>query len=103
MESRYDPDAAARVVEALASRASELLAERGTSYYLFDELERLCRSGAIDKQLRGLQVVRNLPPPADESSRQRARALLMQMVDQRNEPEVVNAALDALAALGTRV
>jgi hypothetical protein len=85
-----------------AARAFELLEERGTSYYLFDELERLCRSGVTDKQHRGLQVVRNLPLPADESSRQRARTLLMQLVDQRNEPEVVNAALDALEASGPR-
>jgi hypothetical protein len=86
-----------------AARAVELLAERRTSYYLFDELERLCRSGAAEQQLKGLRVIRNLQAPADDSYRQLARALLMQMVDQRNEPTVQKSALDALEALGPRV
>jgi hypothetical protein len=85
-----------------AARAIELLAERGNSYFLFDELERLGRSGVSDQQLRGLRIVRNLRPPADDSYRQLARALLMQMVNQRNEPAVVMAALDALAVRGPR-
>jgi hypothetical protein len=81
-------------------RAVELLAERDTSYYLFDELERLCRSGGTEQQLRGLQVIRNLRPPAEDSYRHRAHALLLQMVDPRNEPAVVKVALDTLAARG---
>jgi hypothetical protein len=85
---------------ARAARAVDLLAERGTSYYLFDELERLCRSGVSEQQLRGLHVFRNLRPPGDDSYRQRTRALVMQMVDQRNEPAVVKAALEALEAFG---
>ena len=85
-----------------AARAVELLAERGTSYYLFDELERLCRSGGTEQQLLGLQVVRRLQPPADDAFRQLARALLLKMVDQRNELVVAKAALDALEAYGPR-
>jgi hypothetical protein len=83
-----------------AARAVEILAERRNSYYLFDELERLCRSGVSEQQLRGLHVVRNLLPPADDSYRQRARALLLQMVGGGNEPAVVKAALDALEDRG---
>jgi len=85
-----------------AARAAELLAERRNSYYLFDELDRLCRSRVSEQQLMGLYVVRNLPPPEDDAYRQWARALLMQMVDQRNEPAVVKAALEALEAVGPR-
>ena len=86
-----------------AARAVELLVERRNSYYLFDELERLCRSGGTEQQLRGVQVVRNLQQPADDAYRQLARTLLMQMVDQRHEPAVVKAALDALEACGLRL
>jgi hypothetical protein len=88
---------------ARAARAVELVVERGTSYYLFDELERLCRSGVAEQQLRGLHVIRNLQAPADDSYRQLTRALLLRMVDQHNEPTVLKSALDALEALGLRV
>ncbi len=81
-----------------AARAVELLAERNNTYYLFDELERLCHSGVPEQQLRALRVVRNLRSPADEWYRQRARELLLRMVDHRNEPVVVQAALAALGA-----
>ena len=82
-----------------AARAVELLAERRTSYYLFDELERLCRSGVAEQQLRGLRIVRNLRAPADDAYRQLARSLLLKMVNQHSEPAVVKAALKALEAL----
>ena len=81
-----------------AARAVEFLAERNNTYYLFDELERLCHSGVPEQQLQALRVVRNLRPPEDEWYRQRARELLLRMVDQRNEPAVVKAALAALEA-----
>jgi len=45
MESRYDPDAAARVVEALASRASELLAQRTYSARLLGNSPSLALHG----------------------------------------------------------
>ena len=83
-----------------AARALELLVERGSSYFLFDELERLCQSRVPEQQLRCLQVVRNVRHPADHSHRERVRALLMHMVDQRNEPAVVKAALETLEAIG---
>ncbi len=78
-----------------AARAVELLAERGTSYYLFDELERLSRTGVSEQQLRGLQVVRNLESRLDVRDRGRIRAILLQMVDSQHEPAVIEAALAA--------
>jgi hypothetical protein len=81
-----------------AARAVELLAQRGTSYHLFDELERLCRSGVSEQQLRGLQVVRNLESRLDVRDRGRIRAILLQMVDSQHEPAVIEAALAALDA-----
>ena len=79
-----------------ATRAFELLAERGTADYLLDDLELLCSSGEPERQLQALLVLQNLSLPADDWFRQRARELLVQMVDQRNEPAVVKAALAAL-------
>jgi Replication-relaxation len=84
-----------------AARAVELLVQRGNSYFLFDELERLCRSG-VTEQLRCLKVVRNLRPPADDSYRKQAQALLLRVVDQRTEPAVMKAALESLEAVGLR-
>jgi hypothetical protein len=81
-----------------AGRAFELLAERGTSDYLLDDLELLCRSGDQDQQLRAARVMRNLRLPSDERHGQRTRDLLLRLVDQRNEPAIVAA---ARAALGT--
>jgi hypothetical protein len=83
-----------------AARAVELLAERNSCVYLFDELERLCRSGAPDQQLEGLAVVRNLQPPADASFRERSHALVLQLVDRGNASDVVQAALAALKEWG---
>jgi hypothetical protein len=79
-----------------AARAVQLLAERGTSYYLFDELERLCRLGASEQHLGAVEVVRNLQPLLDEQDRGRVRAILLQMVDSHHEPAVIEAALAAL-------
>jgi hypothetical protein len=82
-----------------AARAAGLLAERQTSYYLFDELERLCRSGVSEQHLLGIAVLRNLPPPPDKSYRQQARALLLELIDGRKEAAVVEAALAALESV----
>jgi hypothetical protein len=83
-----------------AARAFALLAERRTSSYLFDELDRMCQSG-VSGQLKALAVLRRLPQPpdADDSYRRQARALLLPMVNGRNEQAVVEAALAALEAL----
>ena len=81
-----------------ASRAYGLLAERGTADYLFDDLETLCGSSEPDLQLRAVGVIRCLRLPSDDLLRQRTRDLLLRLVDQRNEPAVVAA---ALAVLGT--
>jgi hypothetical protein len=83
-----------------AARAFELLAEQGNGRYLLDDLELLCRSGEAERQLQALRVIRNLRPPTDELFRERARELLLRMVDQRNERAVVEAALAALDADG---
>jgi hypothetical protein len=79
-----------------AARAVELLAERGTSYYLLDELERLCRLGPSEQHLGAVEVVRNLQPLLDEQDRGRVRAILLQMVGSHHEPAVIEAALAAL-------
>jgi hypothetical protein len=79
-----------------ATRAFVLLAGRGTANYLLDDLELFCRSGEPEQQLRALRVLQNLPLPAEDWFRQRARELLLQMVDQCNERSVVEAALAAL-------
>ena len=42
-----------------AALALALLTERRNTYYLVDELERQCRSGILERQLRALEVVRN--------------------------------------------
>ena len=81
-----------------ASRAYELLAQRGAVDYLLDDLEPLCRSKEPDLQLRAVGVIRCLRLPSDDLLRQRTRDLLLRLVDQRNEPAVVAA---ALAVLGT--
>jgi hypothetical protein len=81
-----------------ATRAFELLAERGTLDYLFDDLELACRQGEPERQLQALLVIHNLRVPTDDYYRSRARGLLLRMVDQRNEPAVVKAALAALEA-----
>ncbi len=81
-----------------AARAFELLAERGQTDYLLDNLELLCRSGNPEQQLQALRVISSLRPPEDDWYRQRARELLLRMVDQRNEPAVVTAALAGLEA-----
>jgi hypothetical protein len=80
-----------------AARAFALLSERGVVEYLMDDLELLCRSGESEQQLRALEVVRNLGS-LDDGYRQRARGLLLRLIDQGNEPAVVEAALAALAA-----
>ena len=83
-----------------AARAYELLAQRGNPDYLLDDLELLCRSGRPEQQLQVLGIVRNLPLTND-SHRQWARDLLLRLVNQRNEPTVVSAALAALEATGS--
>jgi hypothetical protein len=83
-----------------AARAFELLAERGTVDYLLDDLELVCRKGEPERQLQALLVIRNLRLPTDDSYRPRVRNLLLRMVDQRNEPAVVNAAVATLETLG---
>jgi hypothetical protein len=83
-----------------AARAFELLAERGTVDYLLDDLELVCRQGEPERQLQALLVIRNLRLPTDDSYRSRARGLLLRMVDQRNEPAVVKAAVAALETFG---
>ena len=83
-----------------AARAVELLAERDTVDYLLDDLALLCRSGQPEQQLRALAVLRNLRPGVGEWYCQRARVLLLQMVDERNEPVVVKVALEALQVFG---
>jgi hypothetical protein len=82
-----------------AVRSVQLLAERGNADFLLDDLEVLSRSGRPEQQSQALQVIGNLRPPADDGYRQRARELLLRMVDQRNEPAVVTAALAGLEAL----
>ena len=86
-----------------ASRAYELLAQRGAADYLLDDLEPLCRSKEPDLQLRAVGVIRCLRLPSDDLLRQRTRELLLRLVDQRNEPAVVAAALAALGTSETRV
>jgi hypothetical protein len=83
-----------------AARAFDLLAQRGNADYLLDDLELLCRSRLPEQQLRALQVIDNLQPPADESYRRQARELLLRMVGQHNEPAVVEASLRALDVMG---
>jgi hypothetical protein len=80
-----------------AARAFALLAERGAVEYLMDDLELLCRSRESEQQLRALEVVRNLES-LDDGYRQRARGLLLRLIDHGNRPAVVEAALAALAA-----
>jgi hypothetical protein len=79
-----------------AARAIDLLAERDNVPYLLDDLQVLCRSGKPEQQLQALAVIRNLRVPTDDSYRQRARDLVLSLVDQRNEQAVVKAALDVL-------
>ena len=83
-----------------ASRAVGVLAERQHCHYLFDELERLCRSEMRD-QLKALAVVRQLVAPPDDRYRQHARDLLLRMVDGQHDSSVVQAALGALEKMGS--
>jgi hypothetical protein len=81
-----------------AARAFELLAQRGNADYLLDDLELLCRSGELDRQLRALQVIRNLRLSTHSSHRSRIQNLLLRMADKRHQPAIVEAALAALGA-----
>jgi hypothetical protein len=85
-----------------AARAVELLAERGNVPYLLDDLQVLCCSGKPEQQLQALAVIRNLRMPTDDLYHQRARDLVLRLVDQRNEPAVVKAALDVLETFERR-
>jgi hypothetical protein len=85
-----------------AARAVELLAERGNVPYLLDDLQLLCRSGKPAEQLQALAVIRNLRMPTDDLYYQRARDLVLWLVDQRTEPAVVKAALQALETFELR-
>jgi len=85
-----------------AARAVELLGERGNVPYLLDDLQVLCRSGKPEQQLQAVAVIRNLRVPTDDLYHQRARDLVLSLVDQRNEHAVVKAALDVLETLEGR-
>ena len=83
-----------------AAQAVAHLAERGTSFYLFDELEPLCRSG-LSGQVKALAVLQHLPPPpGDHSYPQQARELLLRIINGENERDVVKSALAALETFG---
>jgi hypothetical protein len=85
-----------------AARAVELLAERGNVRYLLDDLQLLCSSGKLAQQLQALAVIRNVRVPTDDSYHLRARDLLLRLVDQRNEPALVKAALVVLETFERR-
>lgn len=85
-----------------AARAVELLAERGNVPYLLDDLQLLCSSGKLAQQLQALAVIRNVRVSTDDSYHLRARDLLLRLVDQRNEPALVKAALAVLETFERR-
>jgi hypothetical protein len=79
----------------MAARAAVLLLEKGLLHQLLDELEQLCRSDAAD-QIVGIGIMQSLEPPRDAGYHVRVRALLLGLIDPRNDESVVDAALAAI-------
>jgi len=79
-----------------AARAFELLDQRGNTDYLLDDLELLSRSGRPEQRLQAARVISNIPLTTDEWGRQRARSIALRLVNQHDEPSIVEAALAAL-------
>jgi len=59
-------------------------------------MEWLCKSEDSSRRLDGIQLIRRVRPSANDWLRRQTRALLLGLVDRRNEKEVVDAALAAL-------